>query len=316
LKSDSIISVGLVGARGYVGGELINLINGHPSMRLAFAASRSSAGQPVPSLDQPDMTYIRANPEAVGSQRADAVILAIPDGTTSLYIDSIANSVILDLSSDHRFDDSWVYGLCEHNHSALKSAQRISNPGCYATAVQLALRPLLPFLDAPAHAFGVSGYSGAGTTPSPRNDPALLADGITPYALVGHTHEREISHHLGQQVRFSPHVAPFFRGISVTIHAHLAEPTSPESLETLFRDQYRSCPLIEIFSGSTPRVQQSAGAPGAQIGGFTVGQDAREIALVCTLDNLLKGAATQAIQNLNLAFGIPEYAGLLEGALT
>ena len=313
MASDKTLSIGIVGARGYVGSELIGLIARHPSFRLAFAASRSQAGRPVTAGGDSgvDLRFVDAGPEEVRRFGADAVVLAVPDGATGEYVGALGGSVVLDLSADHRFDDAWVYGLTEHNPDALGGATRISNPGCYATAVQLALRPLMPLLDGQAHAFGVSGYSGAGTTPSPRNDPKLLANGVTPYKLVGHTHEREVSRHLGASVRFSPHVAPYFRGITVTVQARLAAPRTPEELTRCFVDAYGGSALIRVLGDRTPRVQDIAGDPGAEIGGIAVGGDGRDVAVVCTIDNLLKGAASQAVQNLNLAFGLDAATGLV-----
>lgn len=318
MQSDRPITVGIVGARGYAGAELIGLIARHPRLRLAFAASRSQAGQPVPvpagaSPGDADFRFVDAGPGEVAGLGADAVVLAVPDGATTEYVQALGDAVILDLSADHRFDDTWTYGLTEHNAGALRGARRISNPGCYATAIQLTLRPILGLLEGTPHAFGVSGYSGAGTTPSPRNDPAVLADGISPYRLVGHTHEREVSRHLGRPVRFSPHVAPFFRGISVTVQARLRDPANAESLGRLFVDAYGGSRLVRFLGERTPRVQDIAGDPGAEIGGLAIGPDGRDIAIVCTVDNLLKGAASQAIQNLNLAFGLESEFGLSGG---
>lgn len=256
------------------------------------------------------MQFVDAGPEEIASLGADAVVLAVPDGATGAYTDRLGGTVILDLSADHRFDDTWIYGLSEHNSERLRGAVRISNPGCYATAVQLAVRPLLDLIEGTPHAFGVSGYSGAGTTPSPRNDPVMLADGVTPYKLVNHTHEREVSRHLGIPVRFSPHVAPFFRGITVTVQARLATPGSIEGLVRRFAEHYGDSRLIRVLGERTPRVQDIAHDPGAEIGGMTLGPDGRDLALVCTIDNLLKGAASQAVQNLNLAFGLEPETGL------
>jgi N-acetyl-gamma-glutamyl-phosphate reductase len=314
LASERSVFVGIVGARGYAGAELIGLVERHPRFRLAYAASRSQVGQPVPARaggGGAELRFVDADPDAVRRQRADAVVLAVPDGATAEYVEALGDAVILDLSADHRFDDAWTYGLPEHHADALARATRIANPGCYATAVQLALRPLLDLIEGTPHAFGVSGYSGAGTTPSPRNDPEQLADGVTPYRLVNHTHEREVSRHLGTPVRFSPHVAPFFRGITVTVQARLREPATPDALTRRFLDAYGQSGLIRVLGERTPRVQDIAGDPGAEIGGITLGPDGRDLAVVCTVDNLLKGAASQAIQNLNLAFGLPVDLGLL-----
>lgn len=320
MASDRVHTVGIVGARGYVGAELIGLIARHPNLRLAYAASRSQAGQPVPvgavvdgQHREGSLRFVDAGPDEIAGLGADAVVLAVPDGATEAYVGPLGDAVILDLSADHRFDDAWTYGLTEHHDAQLRGAKRISNPGCYATAVQLALRPLLGLIDGTPHAFGVSGYSGAGTTPSPRNDPKMLADGVTPYKLVNHTHEREVSRHLGIAVRFSPHVAPYFRGITVTVQARLLAPTTVDTLTRLYVEAYGQSSLIRVLGERTPRVQEIAGDPGAEIGGITLGPDGRDLAVVCTVDNLLKGAASQAIQNLNLAFGLPSEIGLHRG---
>ncbi len=316
MASDRTYSVGIVGARGYVGAELIGLIARHPNLHLAFAASRSQAGQPVPvgagGGGEQELRFVDAGPDEIAGLGADAVVLAVPDGATEAYVQALGDTVVLDLSADHRFDDAWAYGLTEHNDAVLRGAKRISNPGCYATAIQLAVRPLLGLLEGTPHAFGLSGYSGAGTTPSPRNDPKMLADGITPYRLVNHTHEREVSRHLGLPVRFSPHVAPYFRGITVTVQARLSEPGTVEGLTRRYVDAYGQSRLIRVLGERTPRVQDIAGDPGAEIGGITLAPDGRDLAVVCTVDNLLKGAASQAIQNLNMAFGLDSETGLLE----
>lgn len=311
--ADTTHTIGIVGARGYAGAELIALIEQHPNLALAFAASRSQIGTRVPNTHS--LTFIDADPANIAAQPCDALVLATPDGTSSEYAAHIpADRVIIDLSSDHRFDDTWAYGLSEHNADAIAASTRISNPGCYATALQLAAAPLLGIIQGPIHAFGVSGYSGAGTNPSDRNNPALLADGITPYTLVNHTHEREATRHLNHPVRFSPHVAPFFRGITLTLHAHASRDTSTDELIARFHDAYRDGPLIEIIDHRIPRVQDITNANGAQIGGIALGPDARSISVVCTIDNLLKGASAQAIQNLNLTLGLPMNTSLLKEA--
>jgi hypothetical protein len=168
------------------------------------------------------------SPEAVAAWPVDVVVLALPNGHAPAYA-ALARPdvVVIDLSADHRFDPAWVYGLPERTRDRVANARRIANPGCYATGIQLGLGPLLPHLAGPPHVFGVSGYSGAGTTPSPRNDPARLHDNMLPYALTGHVHEREASAQLGRPVHFMPHVGAWFRGISLTISAPLARTLRP-----------------------------------------------------------------------------------------
>ncbi|MDX1625087.1 MAG: N-acetyl-gamma-glutamyl-phosphate reductase [Wenzhouxiangellaceae bacterium] len=310
--------IALIGARGYTGGELLALVAGHPGMELAAAVSTTRAGRPlaeeVPAWPDPDTRFDSLEPGGVGEVEADAWVLALPNGQSGPWVEAIGaahpDAVILDLGADHRFDAAWVYGLTEFNREALDGAKRIANPGCYATGAQFGLLPVRERLARPPAVFGVSGHSGAGRTPSPRNDPARLADNLIPYALTGHVHEDEIGAHLGRPVRFMPHVAAFFRGISLTIAVDLTAPTTPEELLEAFREAYDGEPLIRV-GAEAPEVASLAPRHGLRIGGFAV--DARSADRACwvvVLDNLLKGAATQAMQNLNLALGHDELAGI------
>ena len=308
-------SIGLVGARGYVGAEMLTLLGQHPEFECAFACSSSQAGdlvqQHVPAA--PDgLVFENLTPEEAAARKVDALVLCLPDGHAAKWCPAFegTGTVILDVSSDHRFTDDWTYGLTEHFRADITRSTRISNPGCYATAGQLALRPMVDDLAEAPHGFGVSGYSGAGRTPSPRNDPEALADGVTPYKLVHHTHEREMSRHLGTSVRFSPHVAPFFRGITFTVQAKLQHETSEAELLERAQAQYASDPLVHVTE-EMPRVQTMVDHDGAIVGGFSVNPERpNEVAVVCVIDNLRKGAAGQALQNLNLALGCDEALGL------
>jgi N-acetyl-gamma-glutamyl-phosphate reductase common form len=193
----------------------------------------------------------------------------------------------------------------------LIGATRIANPGCYATGAQLALAPLLELLVGTPVAFGVSGFSGAGKTPSRKNDPEVLKDNLLPYSLVDHMHENEISHHIGRDIRFLPHVAPFFRGISLTVAVELRHAHTEKELLACFKEFYSGSPLVEVRA-SVPEVKQVRGSHRLILGGFSVSEtNPCRISLVAVLDNLLKGAATQAVQNLNLAFGLDAMTGLL-----
>lgn len=308
------LAVGLVGARGHVGGELVRLLAGHPGLSLARAASRQGVGAPLASLwpDAPaDVVVEDMSPETVARWPVDALVLALPNELAPGYVralpDRTGGPVVVDLSADHRFDDAWVYGLPERHRARIAGARRIANPGCYATGIQLGVAPALPLLAGAPQVFGVSGYSGAGTTPSPRNDPARLRDNLMAYSLTGHVHEREATRHLGRPVRFVPHVAAFFRGISLTITLPLARPETAASLLARWREAYAGEPLVRVVA-EVPEVQAAAGRHGVAIGGFAV--DGTHAVLVVTLDNLLKGAATQALQNLNLALGLPERLGV------
>lgn len=170
-------------------------------------------------------------------------------------------------------------------------------------------RELLELLDGPPLAFGVSGYSGAGTTPSPENDPEVLRDNLLPYGLVSHVHEREVTRHLGHPVRFLPHVASWFRGIHLTVHAPVRSPLSAEEARERFAARYAGEALVEVRE-EAPLVREVAGRHCVALGGFAADKEGQRVVVVASLNNLLKGAATQAVQNLNLALGLEELSGL------
>lgn len=310
------IRLGLVGARGYVGAEMISLIEAHPRFEFAYAVSRELDGQPLAQqhpVHTGGLRYIAPPLDTLPDLGADAVVLALPNGKSEAAIKAFdpaaGDAVLVDLSADRRFDDSWHYGLPELGRDNAATARRISNPGCYATAMQLAIAPMLDMLDGPPQCFGVSGWSGAGTTPSDRNDPAKLRDNLMPYALTGHMHEREVSHRLGHPIEFVPHVASHFRGLSVTANLHLSESLTRDAVLARYRARYADERLIRVVD-EAPWVSRIAGTHGVEIGGFALDDAGRRLVVVATLDNLLKGAATQALQNLNLAFGLDEWLGI------
>jgi N-acetyl-gamma-glutamyl-phosphate reductase len=308
--------IGIVGARGHVGAELIKLVAAHPGFELAYVSSRELDGQRVADHVHAyagGLRYSSPAHQQLPALDADAVVLALPNGKAASCVEAFdaagVDPVIIDLSADYRFNASWYYGLPELTRGAYAGQRRISNPGCYATAMQLAIAPMLELLEGPVQCFGVSGYSGAGTTPSDRNDPDKLHGNLMPYALAGHVHEREVAHRLGQAIEFMPHVAPHFRGLSVTVNLHLSRAFQPDEIVARYGARYAGEPLVRVLVDA-PWVSRIAGAQHVELGGFTLSTDGRRLVLVATEDNLLKGAATQALQNLNLAFGFDEFAGI------
>jgi N-acetyl-gamma-glutamyl-phosphate reductase/acetylglutamate kinase len=316
--------VGLLGARGHTGSHLIRLISQHPHVKLACASSSTNAGQPVTqvcSIAPADLNFVDVTPESVESVTRDlgidAWFLALHDNMSSPYVEALSRGlnppILIDLSSDHRFHPSWIYGQPEAgNRQKLKGAKRIANPGCYATGMYITLAPLVSsqLLDIPAQFFGVSGYSGAGTKPSPKNDPVRLADNLLPYTLVNHTHEREVTHQLGVPVYFTPHVASWFQGITLTGAIRLRRSMTSEEIEACYTEYYKSEPLVRV-TREIPEVKTTAKSHIVTIGALEVESSSRRLITVTTLDNLLKGAATQAVQNLNLALNLEdELAGI------
>jgi len=311
--------VALIGARGYTGQALIELINKHPNMDLRHVSSRELKGKKLEGYTKRQITYENLSPEDVKRMaekgEVDCWVMALPNGVCKPFVDAINESgkseqVIVDLSADYRFDDSWTYGLPETvDRRKLAHATRIANPGCYATAAQLGIAPLLDFIGGQPTVFGVSGYSGAGTKPSPKNDVKHLENNLIPYSLVDHIHEREISRQLGTEIAFIPHVAMWFQGIHHTISIPLNRTMTSRDIRNLYQDRYAGEKLVKIV-GESPLVKNISGKHGVEIGGFAVHSSGKRVVVNATIDNLLKGAATQCLQNMNLAPGYGEYDGI------
>lgn len=327
-NATSVKTVGLVGARGYVGKELLTLINDHKGFEIAFASSRALEGKPIEGTD---IAFKNLNPDEVAQEKTDVVVLALPNGLSAPFVEQLdkynPNCLIIDLSGDHRFLSNWVYGLPETGthqqqpelnlevtplggRELIKASRRIANPGCYATAIQLALYPMLHEISAMPACFGISGYSGAGTSPSRKNDLMTLSGNIMPYALKGHMHEKEASRQLGMNISFMPHVAQFFRGLSITANIPLADPLTITQVIARYSSCYDSEPLIKLCFDDPPELQSAVGTPLAHVGGFSLSEDGRTLVVISVIDNLMKGAASQALQNMNLACGYHELSGL------
>ena len=213
-----IKKIGLLGGRGYVGQEILLLLEQHKQLEVVSIYSSSKAGEPLEPKLENSLIYKDLNLKNLILADEDAFILALPNNESKPYVNFIhqynPEAILIDISSDHRFDDDWEYRIPELSGPAHSS--RISNPGCYAPAMQFMLAPLMAQLDGPANLFGISGYSGAGASPNPRNNKELLRENIIPYALVSHLHEQEVKAHSYSNVFFTPHVGEFFRGIMMT----------------------------------------------------------------------------------------------------
>jgi N-acetyl-gamma-glutamyl-phosphate reductase/acetylglutamate kinase len=217
--------VALIGARGYTGKALIEMLNKHPNMDLRHVSSRELAGQKLAGYDKKEIIYENLSTDDVRRMAEkgdiDCWVMALPNGVCKPFVDTInstgKDTLIVDLSADYRFDSKWTYGLPELiPRSTIARATRIANPGCYATAAQIGIAPLVKYLAGVPVVFGVSGYSGAGTKPSPKNDVNNLQDNLIAYSLTDHIHEKEISTQLGTECAFIPHVASWFQGIHVS----------------------------------------------------------------------------------------------------
>lgn len=336
-----MIRVGLVGGTGYTGVELLRLLLGHPEVVLTVVTSRSDAGRLVshcyPNLwGGSALRFVEPNPEAF--EGCDVVFFATPNGTAMRMAPALLarGTRVIDLAADFRLNDpevfaewygevhacpEWlgeaVYGLPELNRSALRSARLVACAGCYPTAVQLGFAPLLRagLIDADALIADVkSGVSGAGRK---AEVPLLMSESgesFKAYAVEGHRHLPEISQQLalllGRQPRltFVPHLLPMIRGIHATLYGRLT--ASREDLQAIFESSYRDEPFVDVLpQGLLPETRNVRGSNRCQVA--VCRPQGGDVCVVLTvIDNLVKGAAGQAIQCLNLMFELEETAGL------
>ena len=304
--------IGLLGGRGYAGQEIFKVLSQHDFLKITSVFSTSKSGHQVDQAMDQSLIYQDLAKDKIRLSDEDAFILALPNNQSQPYIDLIhrhnPKAIIVDLSADNRFDDDWEYRVPEL--SKPKQSSRISNPGCYASAMQFMLAPLKNILDGPAHFFGISGYSGAGATPNNRNNLESLKDNILPYSLVSHLHEKEVQANCYPNVLFTPHVGNFFRGILMTGNFTLTSAISLEDITKIFNKYYENKALIFI-QDNVPNMQTVQNTSKVIIGGFEFDEKINRLTFCCTLDNLLKGAATQAVQNLNSAFGWEDNFGII-----
>jgi N-acetyl-gamma-glutamyl-phosphate reductase common form len=309
----AVKKVGLLGGRGYVGQEVVKLLAQHKHLNLSSVFSLTQAGQPLDLNADSELIYQDLSIENIVLADEDAFILALQNDESQKYVDLIfqhnSQAIVVDLSADHRFDEDWEYRVPELSKQVLLN--RISNPGCYASAMQFMLAPLLDILVGSVNLYGISGFSGAGASPNARNDQEALKDSVLPYALVSHLHEQEVKAHSYSDILFTPHVGNFFRGIMMTGNFILSEPMLPEEIYNLFLSYYNHKSLISIQQ-AVPNMQDVQTTSNVIIGGFAVDQEINRLTFCCALDNLLKGAATQAVQNLNSAFGWEDNLGIIK----
>ncbi|CAI4038542.1 hypothetical protein SMKI_05G1530 [Saccharomyces mikatae IFO 1815] len=315
--------VALIGARGYTGKNLVSLINSHPYLEVTHVSSRELEGQKLQDYTKSEIIYENLRVEDIKKleeqNAVDFWVMALPNKVCEPFVETIQSvngkSKIIDLSADHRFvsESEWAYGLPElNNREKIADATKIANPGCYATGSQLTISPLTKYINGLPTVFGVSGYSGAGTKPSPKNDPKFLNNNLIPYALSDHIHEREISARIGHNVAFIPHVGQWFQGISLTVSIPIKKSSlSIDEVRQLYRDFYKDEKLVHVID-DIPLVKDIGGTHGVVIGGFKLNNAQDRVVVCATIDNLLKGAATQCLQNINLAMGYGEYAGIPE----
>ncbi len=340
------LRVAIAGATGYAGEELIRILRQHPHVQLSLLAASAKWDRPVPAAEvfprfagQVDLPVEALDPARLASA-CDVAFLALPHGVSMGLVPGLlkAGRRVIDLGGDFRLKDAsgferWyakphahpellpqaVYGLSELNHAAIRSAKLVANPGCYATAVILAAAPLLKAGLVQAGGIIVdakSGLTGAGR----KAEAALMFpevnENVWAYKVNKHQHMPEISQALSAfakgapSIVFVPHIVPLSRGILSTAYFRLAKTCAWEDVDQAYRAFYKDAPFIRIRpQDSWPKVQEVEGTNFCDLG-FTVDAEQKLLIVSAAIDNLMKGAAGQAVQNLNLMAGVPETAGL------
>ena len=337
------VRVGIVGASGYTGYELIRLLLDHPAVEIgAIMASEGSPSRPIADvhpalrarLDVPCEGY---QLEKIARARLSVVCTATPNEVSEKIVPEIlqTGAKVIDLSGAFRLKDpaqyprwygfehgapEWlrraVYGLTEVNDRAIAGATLVANPGCYPTAALLPLIPLAGLIDASQAIIcdAKSGVSGAGKAVSLSNLFVEVNESFKAYQILSHRHAPEIRQELPldpqQEFLFVPHLLPVSRGILATIYVRLTRGVAHEEVAAIYRRAYGGKPFVRIYErGQTPELKYVNGSNYCDIG-WVLGEDGRRLVLVSAIDNLIKGAAGQAVQNLNWMCGFPESAGL------
>ena len=329
-----MIRVGIIGGSGYTGGELLRLFVQHPEADVTIVTSRALEGVPVADVHRYlkgfyDLRFVNADATSV-AETADVVFLAVPHGAAmGLVPDLIDKTRVIDLSADYRLGRRYeevygphtdprdaVYGLPEL-HREVAAANLCANPGCYPTGAILAAAPLVKAGLVDHIVFdSKSGISGAGAAPTATSHYPNLAENVVPYQLATHRHKAEIEQELtglgNAIVNFTPHVVPAMRGILTTAHIFLSAELDDEHTQLLYNDFYAVSPFIRFNVPSLSFVR------GTNFCDLFIERDAatNRVVVVSAIDNMVKGAAGQAIQNMNIMFGLDETTGLWFPALS
>jgi N-acetyl-gamma-glutamyl-phosphate reductase len=329
MNNYSRVTVGVAGATGYAGMELIRRLARHPGAELTAAmASSGSEARRLPALariwDEPVQPL-----DADALATRDAVFLAVPETLAAELGPVLAaqGARVFDLSGAYRLRASDVrerwyphsrpstvpvtYGLTERYRQELATARLVACAGCYPTAAILALQPLAAagLIEPGVIIDAKSGVSGAGKTPTERTHFSECHDSIAAYGVFAHRHAAEIEQELGMPVTFVPHLVPLDRGILETIYVRLLPGVTGAELEGALTEAYKESAFVRLTGADLPEIKHVAHTNFCDIG-WRIGPDHRQVVMVACIDNLVKGAAGQAIQNFNVAFGFDETAGL------
>jgi N-acetyl-gamma-glutamyl-phosphate reductase len=318
--------IGIIGASGYTGYELIKILKKHPKVDLVALNSKSYTGQTVKSLYpdffDPGLKFTDVPLEELN--KLDLVFLAVPHKAALEIVPKLKCKAV-DLSADYRFKKAetyektygikhtdnktkTVYGLPELFKEDIKKAKVIANPGCYATCCTLAAYPIQK--SAKYIIFDCkSGWSGAGKESMYAKNPGVIKNNLVAYKLVDHRHKPEIEQFIKTKLSFTPHVIDAFQGMMATAHIILKKNTNKDEVIKIYKDFYKNQPFIKIIEDKIPEVKDVAKTNYCHIGGFEIDEN-NQLVVISVIDNLIKGASGQAVQNMNLMLGFDEKEGL------
>jgi N-acetyl-gamma-glutamyl-phosphate reductase len=322
--------VGILGATGYTGRELVGLLARHPGVEIGFATSQSEAGASLRAVHRaaPELALVRAEDAPLGE--VDVVFCCLPHGESARWAEAAlrAGARVIDLSHDLRVasaNQAWaadaVYGLPELYRERIRGAQVVANPGCYPTAALLAIAPLLRrgAVAGPVIINAASGVTGAGRSPKRELLFAEVAEDYRAYAAGNtHRHLNELRDQTAQladqpapELVFTPHLLPVKRGILETIYVPVHPERLPAAAVDAWLEDYAGEPFVEVMTDRLPSLADVVASNRVAIGVTPVaGMSAPLLTVVAAIDNLTKGAAGQAVQNMNLLLGFPEAEGL------
>lgn len=314
------IKVGIVGGAGYTGGELLRILLFHPSVEIQFIHSKSNAGNPVFKVHADLLGYTDLKFSADFSDDVDVMILCLGHGDAKKFLDEnkVADNIkIIDLSHDFRIaspSHDFVYGLPELNKEKISKANKIANPGCFATCIELGLLPLAAAgkLNNDLHISGITGSTGAGQSLSPTSHFSWREGNMSVYKAFSHQHLKQINQSLKQLqssfekvINFIPYRGNFTRGIICT--SYLKTELSQEEARNIYQEYYKSHPFTHVADENID-LKQVVNTNKCLV---YVEKHGENLMIISIIDNLLKGASGQAVQNLNLMFGLKETEGLL-----
>jgi N-acetyl-gamma-glutamyl-phosphate reductase len=312
--------IGIIGATGYTGIGVLNLLLEHPQVEVVWITSRSQASKKISSvyphlIGKTELVCKEADIEKM-PKNLDLVFLCLEHGQSASIVPTLKKKgvKIVDMSADFRFKE--VYGVPELKRKEIKKAKIVANPGCYATASILAITPLAKAVVGPIIVDAKSGVSGTGRTPTVKNNYSECAEAFSPYKVAEHRHQPEIEMLTGAKVVFVPHLTPMVRGILVTAYLNLKDKKwhDQAKLTALYENYYKGEKFVRVLKTDLPSTKNVSGTNFCDIA-VRVDANSNYVIVMSAIDNLMKGAAGQAVQNMNLVLGLPEGAGLSRIAL-